>query len=348
MSDPPRYHAVSAHPLPDESLIGFVFRLAKLRRLPTGQALWTQSGHPNLTNRPTSERLQTLADNARIDVSELQAISYGDLDRSVSVFRGIQLPTTVFDRRGAADRRICPDCLAEAAYHRAIWDLTFIAACPIHLKLLIDACRVCGQPLKWTGGDLTRCTCQRGDLTRMATSSVSEADALGTKAVYGLLGEARFAEEADQTRTLTPFCDLGDGKIVEFLFRIGLELLAPRRKLFSMEQPNELAWEAHIALTRGLEVAEDWPKGLFSVLDAMASRVSGQPSLMLLRSVGTVDRWLASLGPEEGVAIRSASVEFRQRFAERMTSRDEPGLKTAVRKGRKPRAEGGKGGSRSG
>ena len=114
-----------------------------------------------------------------------------------------------------------------------------------------------------------------------------------------------------------------------------------------MEQSNELAWEAHIALTRGMEVAESWPEGFFAVLDEMAARVVGRPSLALLRSVGTVDRWLANLGPEEGVAIRSASVEFRWRFAERMTARDEPSSGPAVRRGRKPRAEGGGGGAAS-
>lgn len=320
--DPVRHHAVSAHPLRDESLIGFVFRLAKLRRLPTGKTLWKQCGDQNLTNRPTPDRLQALADNARIDVSELRAISCGEPNRSVGAFRGIELPATVFDCRGAADRRICPDCLAEVPYHRAIWDLTFVAVCPVHLKVLVDACRVCGQPLKWAGDDLTRCRCRRGDLTSMVTSSVSGTDARGTKAVYGLLGDARFTKEADQTRTLTPFRDLRDGKIVEFLFRIGLELLAPRSKLFSMEQPNELAWEAHIALTRGLEVAENWPVAFFAVLDDMAARVPDTPARSLLRSVGTVDRWLAGLRVEEGTAVRIAAADYRKQFKERMAESD--------------------------
>ncbi len=177
-----------------------------------------------------------------------------------------------FDRRGGAGRRVCPACLLEHRHHRAIWDLMFIAACPVHAVCLVDACRTCGSALRWAGGSLTRCACL-SDLTQVAAKPTPKADLRGTKAVHGLLlGDDRFEKQANHAMSLEPFQDLGPGKIVEFLFRIGLELVAARPKVFSLEQPGELAWEAHVALNHGLELAQRWPAAFHEALEMMRMR----------------------------------------------------------------------------
>ena len=308
-----RQHSVSAHPHPDESLIGYIFRLAYLRRAPYARGLAVGCGFRELTNRPEPDWLAALAADARVTLAELEAISNGSALLPTSLYRGVELPSKVFGQRGRSGRRVCPGCLAASAYHRAIWDLMFVAVCPVHLNVLVDTCRACGNPLRWSGNDVTRCGCGKGDLTRMAAAPVSAEDARGTRTVYGLLGDGRFKADADRARGLEPFRDVGDGSIVDFIYRIGLEFLAGRGKVFSAEHPRELAWEAHVALTRGLEVAEGWPDAFFAAMDMMRRRAPAYWAASLLQSSGAVERWLARLPDASGLVIRAACNEYRDR-----------------------------------
>ena len=274
-------------------------------------------GFDRLTNRPKPEWRGALADKAQIDVASLEAISFGPPDDRRGVFRGVVLPSNVFDGRGAAARRVCPRCLAESPHHRAIWDLSFIAICPIHSVELLNQCCSCGLWLGWFGRDLTRCgrrreICKGGDLTAMPATSVSEEDARGTRTVHGLLGDERFRAEVDHVRRLAPFLDLRDGDITEFLYRLGLEVMGGRSKIFSTEQPGDLAYEAHRALTLGLTAAERWPGGFYEVLDSMRRRSASTTLAGLRKYVAPVERWLDQLPDDHGGVLREAVRAYRQ------------------------------------
>ena len=135
----------------------------------------------------------------------------------------------------------------------------------------------------------------------------------------------RFAPDAAYAKSLAPFQDLEPGSIVEFLFRAGLELVAGRRKVFSSEQPGELAWEAHVALNRGLEVAEGWPGAFLELLELLRVR-SGKPlAISLLRSAGAVDRWLATLPDGSGSEIIRTVTDFRTEALGRLSDRKKAG-----------------------
>ena len=313
----PGQHSVSAKPRPDESLTGYIFRLAARRRLKTAFQVAASAGFNRFTNRPRREWLEALATLAEVPFADLEAMSFGLPDDAVGWFRGIELPTLAFDRRGGHERRVCPLCLDESQHHRAIWDLIFIAVCPVHAARLLDTCPTCGQPLRWLRLYLMRCRCN-ADLTRLAVESVAKVELRGTEAVHGLLGDDRFREAGVYAESLEPFRDLSRGKIIEFLFRIGLESVGGRRHLFSFEKPGTLAWEADVALNRGLRVAERWPDAYFEVLELMRVR-SGQSDWkeIRLRTVVPVERWLKRIPEDSGRAIRLATAEYRTEFRTR-------------------------------
>jgi hypothetical protein len=310
---PPTPHSITAYPDPDESLIGYMFRLAKLRHLRNARSTMTGCGFRQFTNQPERSWLEALSADARIPVADLEAISFGPPDRSFGVFRGMALPGSLFDRRGGSQRRVCPECLAEKPFHRAIWDLRFVAACPFHLKFLMDTCQACRKPLRWQGNDPARCTCLRGDLTRMQAEPLTEAEIRGTKAIYGLLGHEAFRDEAGHVRSLIPFRDMTDAAIVDFLCRIGMTLISGGELNFTLARSGEYLWQFHEALTRGLELAEEWPDAFFEILDR-ATRWTGKyryaPTAGLFTAIG---RWLDEFPRGQGVVMREVLLEYRHR-----------------------------------
>jgi hypothetical protein len=147
----------------------------------------------------------------------------------------------------------------------------------------------------------------------MATADVDHETARGTRVVYGLLGDSRFAADAAYARSLKPLADLDAGAIIDLLYKVGLNRISPGRAVFSCQRVGELAWEAHVALTQGLKVFEDWPNAFFGVLDDIRRCYPATKSASLNRSAGVVERWLDRLTGGTGGAIRSAVAEYRRR-----------------------------------
>lgn len=174
---------------------------------------------------------------ANVPVGALAAISYGPPNRTSGRFRGFDLPAAIF-KGHLSYRKVCPPCLAEAAYHRAIWDLAFVSACPRHEVALLAACPDCDRILTWIGADLTKCGCHRGDLIKAATAPLPSGILEGTRATYGLFGDHSFVANAAQIREMPPFRRMRPEHVVEFLYRLGLGLVTHRRKLFSLERPG--------------------------------------------------------------------------------------------------------------
>src|SRR5258708_6593346 len=119
LEKPIRTFAVGLDPIADESLISFMFRLAKRRRRLSAWSIARACGFEWWTNRPRPEWLAKLAELSDVKLAKLEALTYGPPeDTRVARFRGRTLHPGVFRRRGTADRRICPDCLEESHHHR--------------------------------------------------------------------------------------------------------------------------------------------------------------------------------------------------------------------------------------
>lgn len=60
-----------------------------------------------------------------------------------------------YQRSGSSP--ICPCCIGEAPYVRAVWDHELITACPQHGVLLMDTCPGCGDPITRERESITHC-----------------------------------------------------------------------------------------------------------------------------------------------------------------------------------------------
>jgi hypothetical protein len=103
---------------------------------------------------------------------------------------------------------------------------------------------------------------------------VAPGDIEGAKAVAGLLGDKEFSGEAARARALPPHEGLEDGEVVDFLYRLGLESVGGRKKIFSVEDVGELAWTAHALFNHGIDVSRRWPTAFCEILDAMAAWIT--------------------------------------------------------------------------
>lgn len=289
-------HPLQSSPYDDESLIGFIFRLAERRRI-RASSIFTEAGVSGLSNRPRLDLLENLSLVTGTPVMDLQNIAYGPPDPKWGTFRGRKLPSVLFDG-WARFRRVCPACLSVSAHHRAFWDLAPVSACPVHRIKLVHACEACGRRLDWSAKSGVRsCGCG-ADLTSALRVPIDGAAASATGAVHGLLGDPQFSEEADRVRTLPPFSDLDDGTGVDFLWRLALVSEGtPRSGVFSPDKPGDVIHDAHRALALALECVDPWPEAFVAALDRMAVRWGDDAPRAAVR------RWLDRLPAGQGMTI---------------------------------------------
>jgi len=81
-------------------------------------------------------------------------------------------------------RRWCPDCLLEAGWHRAWWDVGFVTSCPRHGCSLVDLCP-CGRNITWANQPgLLFCTCGR-ELATAPSARLSDGECAFDRYVVG-------------------------------------------------------------------------------------------------------------------------------------------------------------------
>lgn len=164
-------------PHADESVSGFILRLAHRNSLDVPGAIVTASGIRRLPELfPTAEQLATLASLAGVELGDLEGMAASRIPvstrKKASRLKGIRVPRNWL----TTQRRACPECLTGSPYHRLIWDVVHVRACSIHSCELIHTCGECRKPLSWGRADLTRCSCGH-DISRHRSLSCDAASA---------------------------------------------------------------------------------------------------------------------------------------------------------------------------
>lgn len=79
--------------------------------------------------------------------------------------------------------KVCPHCLLDQPFHRAIWDITFVVACPFHRCLLLDRCPCCQKALSAKRRGPHLCSCGH-DLRRSMVEAADEQTLRITELIY--------------------------------------------------------------------------------------------------------------------------------------------------------------------
>lgn len=135
-------------PFRDESLPGYLLRLAQVHFLPTVQQLLRPAGL-RAKAQYSEEEVQRFAACYGMDVEPLLVMArYAAVQGS--------LGKGAFLRRVA---HVCPQCLVQAPYLRQVWQHELVTACPTHARVLIGSCPACETPFRHDQGTIIQCRC---------------------------------------------------------------------------------------------------------------------------------------------------------------------------------------------
>lgn len=151
-----------------ESLHGFIARSSERMGWHSTSEFTKQVGFDMLTRSPSPEVVSAISELTGHPVEVIQRLAYvPQPSKLICSFVGHQIDSRMLCH---APRKVCPKCIKEYGYHRAVWDLISYLACPRHGCALIKKCPDCGAGLGWTHPDLSRCKCG----FRLANAPLSE------------------------------------------------------------------------------------------------------------------------------------------------------------------------------
>lgn len=147
-------------PFEHENIYGFLIRIGERNRVSsTARLIEYITGNRNAVFRYDDiPRLAYYCRNSVDEISQLSGIELlkKDGERQWRIC-GEWITQPVFTQVRKA--RVCPQCLAEDAYWRGEWALSFYTICAHHGIPLTDRCPGCGRSLKWNRQHVAECSC---------------------------------------------------------------------------------------------------------------------------------------------------------------------------------------------
>lgn len=153
---------VSGDPFPDESLHGFVLRMAGRNRMAGLKWVLDQLGRRSIAQLGEADerKIVYLFGADPHSVEGLIVRSRWIDGMQVHWIHGQEVTRPYLLR--TARPQWCPRCLAELGYARVTWDFQLVTACQIHGVKLLERCPSCSRALRWQRRSLLACTCGAG------------------------------------------------------------------------------------------------------------------------------------------------------------------------------------------
>ena len=152
-------------PQPDESLMGYILRLAESNYYEAPKWILDLAGlkMDNLRNgwrklcddRVDFTLFKQITRLSEEEVNEMkhEIISDSDYEQCDAQW-DVPINSLRFNRP-----MVCSDCLRENPYCRKFWDLPVVRVCPQHHSLLLNMCPDCREPITWNRKSVSRCRC---------------------------------------------------------------------------------------------------------------------------------------------------------------------------------------------
>ncbi|WP_139834661.1 TniQ family protein [Thalassospira sp. MCCC 1A03138] len=159
--------------------------------------------------------------------------------------------------------RYCPECLSEAPYHRAVWDLKLLSACPKHGTYLLESCRKCDRRIGWGRENLLECNCG-ADLRSFRPRSAPDK----TIGFCRLLEKRLHGQLADESCSLHPaFQKLSFTDLLNHTMFLAAYISGRGRGTGRQLFYNLAADALREVFDRVSVILADWPNGFHLLLD---------------------------------------------------------------------------------
>lgn len=231
--------------------------------------LWRVLGapRPNQIGHILAARLiEPLASLTGIPAEQLVAIAYWPSRYGAGMrwirFFGVQLSNSLLE---LGSPKVCPVCLQEDdAFRRALWDLSYVEACPVHGVWLVRHCPDCGRRSQWCNAHLRSCACGRA-FARCKVEPCGD----GVRALTRLIAHASPADARDQLDpsaatafpselSTMPLVDL-----LELIIRIGNYASSGSIS----DAPRQDFRDRRRAVMAAADLLAAWPESFIALLD---------------------------------------------------------------------------------
>lgn len=128
----------------------------------------------------------------------------------------------------SARPQVCPQCLDEVGYAKAIWELSLSTVCTLHGVRLVDECESCARYLAWRRPTLTKCWCG-ADFRASKTEDGSSVELEFNQLLLARLEYSMF--QADD-RLLRALGVLGLNALLRLVWSAGIKSAIPKGPIF--------------------------------------------------------------------------------------------------------------------
>lgn len=178
-------------PIKNESLLGYLLRLAELNFFPKMTWLFDLADIPRNGHYKAHKTLlfhkfdlSGLSYLTGVEIQKLESMRYQSVDNKYLIFFSSKpINITLIH---ALQPRLCPCCLEINNFYHIGWDLAIITCCPIHRCLLVDKCQKCGKKISWRRNKIRECICGF-DFTKTKGHPVSHDEASLAAHIYNML-----------------------------------------------------------------------------------------------------------------------------------------------------------------
>lgn len=157
---PPRLLS-TPKPQSDESLMGYVLRLAEANGYKSASWIFDLARLKINVASGGSDALYRIDWDSTVleHVTGLTRTEINDLNcRQIeSLFPTLRVSS--FNAFRYSSPKVCPACLAQENYCRSVWDLLPFTACPAHESVMMSLCPKCGSRISWARKRVSVCRC---------------------------------------------------------------------------------------------------------------------------------------------------------------------------------------------
>ncbi len=288
-------------PIPGESLMGFVGRVAAHNVYDDTMAITRQAGQefghrPSLVYSPDAD-LKTLATALKVDVAELHARTHQPIDDTTSNFFGLRLP---FYQIEIMTRRFAPGALGRSAHHRAAWQFRPIPFCAGTWEYLTNRCGACNQVQRWHHArGPERCDFCGTALAQTSVDVVPVDWRPVLSFVAGLASPCTNERAAALARAPEALAGLEAEQLLELILHLGHLTAEHDYKGLADKAWRDSPREQALMLKSAAELALGWPDTLFNLMNREARGRTGGGESTWVRRLGKLvrPRYLAPLSP---------------------------------------------------